>query len=100
GAVGGRFGRRGGTGAQMDAKLLAGKRQLVAGEQRAADDPLTVHLGAVGAVEIAHEEQPVSAGDDAVDLRNALAIEHDIAVFSLPPDNRDVLVDGDGLTTL
>ena len=82
------------VGAEVDAELVVGDGQLVVGQQGRPADALAVDARAVGAAQVAQQQQAVGLDDDAVHLRDALVIQAQVAVF-LAADDDEVLDDVD-----
>ena len=80
---------------EMHSEFLTGNRELIAGEQRSADDTLTVDLRPVGARQVADEQQPVGPDENTVHFGDALVLKHQIALLVLAANNRNITLDGD-----
>ena len=81
-------------GAEVDAELVVGDAQLVVGQQGRPADALAVDARAVGAAQVAQQQQAVGLDDDAVHLRDALVLQPQVAVL-LAADHDQVLDDLD-----
>lgn len=78
--------------AERNAKLMAGDGELVVGKQGRPANALPVHARAVGASQVAQEEQAVRFDDDTVHLGNTLMVQAQVAIFPAA-DERQVFDD-------
>ncbi len=71
------------------------RAQLVVRQQRRPAHPGAIDARAVGAAQVAHEQQAVCLNDDAVELGDALVLQTKVAIL-LAADQRHVLADLNG----
>src|SRR5207302_5753463 len=80
-------------------ELEVGNRQVVVGKEGGATDALAIDPRAVGAAQVAQQEQSVCLDDHAVHLGDALVVQPKVAVL-LAADERQVLDDLNRRTTV